>query len=369
MQRWVRLYQCSPPDHPNLYETTTTNLVTLCNVRYDALQCTLLHICEIFTRRCSRSSSVAPLSQIFRPRRCPRQRLSMLPADDTRLGHTLQCERIAWGDEVFSTGCSVRFHREDYEGWNWKSRAEHNSDTGVRTPAPPLGGAWVTFAWNGPHTGALLQRWICASDITRFVSFQAAEPSTVLSFVAFKLRQPEDMVGNVPLHCFDTHGRQMLDPQSRDHKAYITCEVSHSAHTAFITLALPWLREHARALHDLHAPVASSDVGICRGALVSGGWTSAAASIEPSLQASAERQGARIDAGWDDGRKMSGVASAQTPESTRSKHAQHSADFETRMRACETKWKLDGRRNTGNWKLEISRRRLGLADETSEEEI
>ena len=146
--------------------------MTLCNVRYDALQCTLLHICEIFTRRCSRSSSVAPLSQTFRPRRCPRQGLSMLPADDTRLGHTLQCERIAWGDEVFSTGCSVRFHREDYEGWNWKSRAEHNSATGVRTPAPPLGGAWVTFAWNGPHTGALLQRWICASDIALFVRFK-----------------------------------------------------------------------------------------------------------------------------------------------------------------------------------------------------
>ena len=129
--------------------------------------------------------------------------------------------------------CCVRFHSEDYLGWNWKSRASRNSDTGVLTPAPPLGGAWITFAWRGGLTGATIQRWICASDVTLFYSFQPTEASAVLPFVAFKLREPEGMAGNVPLHCFDNHGRQMLDPQSHDHKAFIICEISHSAHTAF----------------------------------------------------------------------------------------------------------------------------------------
>ena len=43
-----------------------------------------------------------------------------MAGDEGSLGHALPCERIAWGDALFTKECIIRFHSEPYLGWDWR---------------------------------------------------------------------------------------------------------------------------------------------------------------------------------------------------------------------------------------------------------
>ena len=43
-----------------------------------------------------------------------------MAGDEGSLGHALPCERVAWGDALFTKECIIRFHSEPYLGWDWR---------------------------------------------------------------------------------------------------------------------------------------------------------------------------------------------------------------------------------------------------------
>ena len=72
-----------------------------------------------------------------------------MAGDEGSLGHALPCERIAWGDALFTKECIIRFHSEPYLGWDWRrvgaSSGAAGDEGSVRVaPLPPIGGAWIT---------------------------------------------------------------------------------------------------------------------------------------------------------------------------------------------------------------------------------